>query len=1363
MLLVLLVGSTLLVSAPAAAQGFPLICLGGDVAEEGSGACGTTGRPDYPQGASVTVSLSSNLATTTYVSIRCLSGCPAGDPSASKVYWAVYRPSGGALVFPRDFTDAGLDNNGGNAVLDRAPRYNSTWSVTAHYATPVSREFNVWLYDAWSDEAHTVHPGASHIVRATGFDPGAEVSWRWERRNPVTARYEVFASGEGRANAAGATPGWFEMGFALPKSEAQGIVGCGRAVGDCYRIVLSGAGKQTEIANVLVGVANVTRSTATTPRPADTPSMQRTQNVTAEIDLYYPGGRVAYGPKFFPSDAPRNVAFGDNALRVLVEKYWQANRSSALITEIPLLFDASASLWRAQWTVPKDIEVEGEQRYRLRIPQQTDVHGNVVDEEILRNFTIEAAEMVPRIAQYWRELERTEEGVLRLDVRYHNGSAFTINDTPVGNTSPLSGCFVRLPDEAPDPAPPTPQLNSCSGRNRTWGRYYDGAWNFSVRYKRDYEDLGLHRFILDNGTTDRWGNQIFQITTQPFTVVPASPVVQLSTVMRGEETQTLERGNRVFVSATITYHDGSPYNHVVRENPNSAQARVLNGTLVRRGAGEGDAYGPIASEERFDLVESDANAGRWSGYLQLTDDDTFTPVGIWTFRFEIADNLSVPNANLSAFDREVVSSLIQFCPTFQPGGRMPTGAIQKLHFKLFYSECDVGREVPSSAIESRLSVRVYRMNPQTGGPIGGPVSNAILPTFDEATREWRLEYEIPNELFAGTYVFVIEGVDAYGNQIAFAAHSRPFTTFTDVLERAVLTQPPSEVRRGDSATAVFDAREGDTGTDPRTPPRIQLERFDTSTTSCPLGEEQRGCWVRERADVRIDDATLEDHVGAFPVGIDTPVGLYRFSLIGRDATFRVITAVSTNFTVDATQVARALMSPPPEAIVKGVPFSFHVEQMPGDKITDRVVFFDGRPVLMPTPVLSYELGRINVTWAVPYEAPTGNYTLRLSGRDVNGNDILVLTPPIEAAAASLEGRILGQPTRVLERGEDARVLFGVAYPDGRFYAAADAPRVYVRDGQRVVGEATVRREGLTFAAFWRPDADTPLGEYSFEVSPQATGGTGNLFPPLQSQTFRLVTGIVRRNPVDDAPTIVDRMQSIAFTVPLERDDKFVGFELVYYGPSLSTQVDTTVDLPEVSRTPLTHTIDAIGGKYSARFVTDQQAQTGTFRIVMTGEDAHGNAIVAQSRRFIVSPTTIAVIFDPAPPDEAFGEGKSITLGFVARYGVGQIMDESYGRPSATVLYNGRAVAQRPEIEYRDGHWFLTWTAPEILPPGDYQFAVGGYDAHGNPIATARSTFYTIGEGTVTQSFLKTVPGPSPALLLVGLAALALTLARRARK
>ncbi|HET6405504.1 MAG TPA: hypothetical protein VFH78_12730 [Candidatus Thermoplasmatota archaeon] len=1373
-LLVLLTASTLVPLSPAAsAQSSPAtLCFDRDLSLNGettseSGPCSTSRTPDYAQGNEIRVRVYGWLGGEAYLSARCTSGCPTSDPSASKVYYVVYR--GGQVRFPADFVDAGPSNDGGNAVLDRAPRYNSTWDFTLHLAAPLQRRAHVWLYDAWEDDSgnHTVRPGATHRIVASGFNPHGEVVYRWERRDPNSGRYMAFASHTVTADRNGV----FTTNFQLPKDEAVRMAACGGLLDDCYRLSVSGAGKQTETINVRVGYADIVRSETTSPRaaPGALQRFQRTENVTGSIDLYYPGGNLHTGPKFNTDDASMSPRFGGRALRVAVEKYWTINTTSYLLDEVPLRFEPARLQWVAQWTIPKDLEVDSGARYRMRLLEQRDVHGNRVAEDWLVNFTFEAAQIVPVLVDPFRELQRTETGTVRLAVRYHNGTPFTPDEAPVGNSSPLRGCFVRVPPPPPPPAPPAnTEVPTCESRTEVewvYGRYHEGAWNFTVKYPRTYENLDSHRFILGNGTRDRFGNRILAVAGPTYNVAPARMDVEVSTVMRGEEAEVLERGNRIFVSATITYHDGSPYNHQVRVNPNSSAAQTLTGILVRRGPGVNGAYGPIASEEPFNLTLTDARAGRWSAYLQLTDDDTFTPAGIWTWKFEIVDNVTVPNRNESIFDREVVSSVIRVCPTYQPPGSAATGASVKFRFKLYYSECEVGREVPVGAIESKLTVRAYPYNPQTLTTFGNPVSNVLIPAYArDTTQDWGIEYQVPNHLYGGAYAFVVTGADTFGNKLVPNARSRPFSTYTDVLTRTVLTQPRAEVERGDSATVVFDAREGDTGVDPqRAAPRIQLERFDTSSTDCARAQEEGGCWVREIGDVRVSDGSLSDHVGVFPVGVDTPVGTYRFALQGRDRDFKIITAISSNFSVSATQVTRALLELPPERVVKGQPFSFRVESMPGDQLRDRVVFLNGRALSIQPPLLTHERGAINVTWSVPFEAPTGNYTLRVTGRDVNGNIITILTPPIDALPASLEGRIIGQPPRTVARGDVARLHFGVGYPDGSFYAAQDEPRVVVVSAAGTTFPARIQREGLSFAAYWEPGAESTLGEHYFEVQPQAAaGGTGNLFPTLRSQPFRVVPGVVSRNPIDEVHNEVERLGSTAYTVPMALDDRFVGFELVYYGPSLLNMIDTTNPPVEITRTPLPHTLEAERGRYAARVVTDHQTQTGTYRVVMTGEDAHGNVITSQSRAFVIRPTTIGVVFDPLPSSDKFGEGKTIEISFVAQYRVGSLMDSSYGTPSVAALWNGNPITPRPAIEYRDGHWTIRWTAPELLPPGEYQFVVGGADLMNNPVATARTTPYIILEGSLLNSAEKVIPGPSPVLLALVVVAIAGLLFRRRR-
>lgn len=1343
----------------------PFLCFDKD--PRSNTVCQDRGNPDYRQGEPIEVSVVNTPGDVTIVA-RCVLGCPFPDPSATGVYYAIATDST-PVRFPRDFIQPGNDPTapGRNANADKAGRYNSTWEFSAQApGGPSARRANVWLINAFLDANETIRPGATHHLRAVGIDPGGVVSVRYERRDLGTGEWiAIRAPANARAPSAGANPGVYEDFFSLPPEEAQNILACGNMRNDCYRVVIDAPGKVREIVPIRAGIADIVRSDVTTPRPATVRAAERTANVSFDIDLYYPGGGLAFGPKLTEGGIPVSPLFGGRVLRAAVERV-NATGEVSLVDEVAVRYLPERFLWRAQWSVPVDLPIDRTATYRLRMVEGRDAWGNRIPADVLGRFSVDVANLRPQIAASFTELERAQEGVVSLRVSYLNGTPFTPAEGPENNESPLSGCFVRLAAPPPEPAPDPRQADSgsCLGRNLTWGRYSPEleVWNFTTRYDRRYPDLDAHRFILQNGTEDRYGNAIFQVVLEPFVVVPAKPRVELSTVMRGVETDTFERGARIFVSAAIAYGDGSPYNHSVRNDPDSAQARTLTGILVRRGpAPPGAKYGPVASEQPFNLTETDPSLGNWGGFLDLTNDDTATPVGNWTFAFDVSDNVSVPNLNRTRFDREVVSSLVQLCPTYQPSSRASTGSILKFRYRLFYSSCD-GQEVPPGIVGDRVTAQLYRFGQQNQTAFGAPVSGTLQPLYQrDAGNEWQIEYQIPNNLFAGTYAFVLKGTDVYGNRLASDARSRPFTTFTEVVNRSVVTQPAAEVRRGDTAVVVFDAREGDTGTDPARGVRIQLERFDTSTTACATGLVEGGCWVRELADVRAPDPTFPDHMGVYPIDIDTAVGVYRFSLQGRDSEFHLLTGISDNFTVVPTNVTRAFVTAPPESVVKGQVFSFTIEQLAGDLIRERIVLYNGRPVTLQPPQVSNQGPLANLTWMVPFDAPNGNYSILVRGRDVNGNTINVLSPPIEATAASLLGRMLGQPERTVERGETIRAIFGILYPNGEYYVGSETPRVVVRNASGAVADARVTRQGLTFAAEWQPPTRMPLGDYYFEIN-GARGAIGNEFPTLRSQTFRVAPGEVVRAAIDEVPPETERMATVSFAVPADATDKFVGFELAYYSSSTILIGNLAEEPVPLTRAPLPHTIDTSAGKYVARVVTDEATQVGTYRVLMTGEDRDGNRIVAQSRQFAMRATAILVTFDGYPDQDAFGEGKTIQFAFTARYRQGALMDDTYGTPSGVVTLtneanNNRIITQRPEVAYQNGRWTMTWTAPEILPNGEYYFNVGGSDLQGNPISNTRTVPYVVSTN-LGESFGKVIPGPSPvlvALLVAGIAGLLL--------
>ena len=1354
LLLVLLGGSFGALLPPAAAQApTPEVCFQADAdgnaetADDLAFRCTTDlpNGPNYLQGDFVDIRID-RAPVGAYVRIRCLTSC---HETEGKSYFAAYAP-GATVRFPRDFKDP----MGDNAVADRAPRYNSSWEAVVLVGNaPVARgTFHVWLFDAFASPGLTVMPGERHLLRASGFDQGANVQLKLQRRDHRGEWVDAFPIGSGTL--ALFTSGGFQNHvylpgtWTVPKEEAGNITQCGADRDGCYRFVVKGAGKADEVvpfrvapATMVLDYAN-SRGNQVNPDGADPRTVQRTREVLVAVDLHYPGGRSFQGEALLPKHVRTSPVTNEETLRVRVER---VNVTGAYpVQDLTLRFVPLNARWEATWTVPKDFPTltgEPDARYRLRLVSEPDKWGNQVPNVLLAEHVVERASIRPTLASGFSAVGRTEEANFTFDVRYLNG-------TPVGPDDlarPLQGCFVR--EAAGDP------LN-CANVERVTGVHERGKWVFKVRFPRDYAHLEAHRFHLMAGSEDRWGNPILNATAGPFAVVEGSPRVEFSTVLRGRDLPKLERGggagNYVSVQAVITYADGSAFNRHVNVNGSP----VLSGTLTRR-SGED----LVVSQRPFHLFEADGSTGRWAGDLVLTADDTETPMGRWTFAFDVRDNLTRPNANDTRFDRHVLGIPLVVDPVRQPLPLVETDGVQTFRFRVLYQD---GNVVPHGDLLGGLYAQVQRHGAANRTAYGDPVSTRLVPQFNQDTGWYQVDFRVPTNLFSGSYVFVVAGKDRHGNALAQDAYSREFSTTSRTLERPVITQPAREVMRGESATVVFDAREGDVGLGGTGGPTVRVERFDPSSAS----------WVVERTDARQTAPDLLDHVGLFPVTLTTPVGVYRFAFEGRDANLQRVVALSQNFTVMPTDVARVLFTPPPERVTKGAPFSFTIERQEGDRITDAQVLLngraqilvDGQPYAMPAPVLIPSGTFMNATWEVPFEAPSGNYTLRLTGRDLYGNRVEVLTPAIEAQAAQLSGRILGNPARTVARNEEVSLLFGITYPTGAFYVSPAMPVVQVTNASGFVAFAQVRIEQLTYVATWKPRPEVGAGEYWFEVA--GTGLGGNAFPSLRSSGFRVVPGTVVREPAVDIGSSLERMAVGVFGVPFDPQDQEVEFLLAYYGPTMDASGALFDRRDPQTTTLLAHVLDAPTGRYVARFVTDQQTAPGMYRMLMRGTDGHGNEVVSRSNPFLLSPTSIMIVPDAAPPDDAFQEGVPITVSFVARYRSGVVMDESVGRPSAVILYTapGRApqpVTDRPEVEYRDGRWYAMWTPPEDMPEGIYEFSFGGSDFAGNTIASSKSRAYVV-TTTIGGSAAKLLPGPGVEHLVLVLGVVALGLVKRRR-
>lgn len=1346
--LVLIMGLSALavLAPPAAAQESPFLCFEGETTQGNAvplGNCsfGTYAPANFMQGDTVRIKASNVEGSTPYVRVRCIENCPGIETSS---YYARWRESG--LRFPWDFNnDRGPFGDGNLTLVDKVPRFNSSWEATLllsnNEAANPKRTFHVWLLSLYRSENMTVHPGEHHLVRSAFLDPGAPAEVHIERRY-ATGKYETVL----RRNLSVPSDGILRVDWDLPKDESTRIAGCGDRPQDCYRLRVTSVGKPAEF--MAFGIAPATlRVMPVLEREPDWSVRQRTSSIEQVYTLNYPGGAYQQGPKLAMGDIRQSAANPEGGLRVIIERVNRTNPDEApeYYNDTRLVYVPDRFAWIVNWTVPRDLPLNeiGATNYRLRLAPAQDIHGNRIIGETLANLTIERATLVPVLVDAARTVERADHAEFSFRVLYHNGSVLGAAENKTG----LRGCVVRNT---------APLRTNCPEEDIRTARFENGTWVIGKHFPRDYPHVdaeGGHRVFLLDGFQDPWGNRVDGLpndntrayVSEPFTVVPGSPRIAFSTVQRGEDVATLVRGHRVNVQATIAFADGSAFNSTALPN----NARTLNVTLTRRGEN-----GAVQSEAPLVLTLTDARAGRWMGALEMPRDDTASPTGRWTFAFDLADNLTVPNTNVSAFDRNVAAALIQLAPTFQPPANVPIGSTVKFRFKLAF---DDGRTVPATSVAGGLSAHVYRYDRAAKAAVGEPVSGLLEPLRIAGSEdEFTLEWQVPNRLFAGDYVYVVTGGDMHGNRLQDATMSRSFATFADTRVRSVLVEPPASVKRGDSATVVFDGIEGDVGGPGAGVPAVRVERWDAGTAQ----------WVIERQTTRISDDSTPDHIGVFPVTTNTIIGIYRFRLEGRDPSLHQIHSVSANFTVEPTVVQRAIIEAPPERVVKGELVQFSYERRNGDRVLGSEILFDGRSANLQQPSISNWGGHINVSFIVPYEARTGNYSVRVGGRDLYGNSIDIVSPNVEVLPASLLGKVIGNPSRVVDRGETARILFGITNPDGGLYFSDEVPLVEVHDGQGPVASVQAKREGLTFVAEWTPGPRVEESEYSFVVS--GAGAGGNTFPTLRSNTFRVAPGLLVREAAAEPPIENVRMNTITLSVPFDPQDEFAAFKLGYFGLSYDAAPALFETRDPTTTTALPHTIDIEAGRYVARFVTDHTTPLGAYRIYMEGRDGHGNDLAAKSRVFLLKPTTILLSPDGAPPDETFGEGKVYERTFVARYRDGTPMTEEHGTPSVALLYDDYLGAGRqpvkpaPEVAFRGDRWVITWTGPDIMPDGAYTLTIGGTDSAGNGVAgtTLNEIRLTRPTSDSVGVFLKDVPGAPPAFVLLAVIALALVLARR---
>ncbi|MHB8605952.1 MAG: hypothetical protein ACYDCK_11925 [Thermoplasmatota archaeon] len=1282
---------------------------------------------NYAEGSNITINFQ-NVQPVDVVRIHCLT-CPD-----NRTYYSATPKN--TLFFPGDFPAA-------KSVAQ--PRWNDTWLVEEDSGgrAIASADFFTWLGDVHKFPGNSPFATATIKFFGTGYTPGTLVQFLMRHRTADGTFDRVWVIDVTADRGGNATYQW-----TLPKDETKRMNCPPRAAGYCalYELRAMGEGKDIDVLRFRIVPATLVVTPHISPHTAQgLPGIiERTQNATMGAEIRYPDLEIL---------TTADVAGGvdpNGTLDVKVVRIDGSNPGAPTTARatVPAAPDAFTHWWFAHWDVPRDEPLAVYYSYRMTLNEHKDRYGNVVPQIDVANFTLQKASLSPHFVVTPASVERLATAKVVAAFLYHDGTPMKPGD----NATAVTGCFWK-DQEGP--------ANCAQGIPAKVNYWENGSWNFTHVFPRDFPDLSLYRVVFTgdqaNGA-DRWGNVFATNLSAPFLITPAKIRVNLTTFVGGQQrnaTRGFDRGDTVQLAARLTYPDGSAFDKTKNQN----EAAVIPVELDKH-----DASGALISSETLNFTNDDSDEALWAATEPLNLTSSGSPVGVWTYQFTLTDNVTPPNGNDTTFRRAVHPAKIVVVNHLEPTPRDKIGSTVTYRFQLVYQN---GGKVPESDVGSRLVVDVIRRIPIQFAFTS--VSGHLFPEFDPATGDWVTDWVVPRELFVGIFQFHPSGADRFGNIVDPKAASKLFSTYADTTTREPLGQPPFTAERGTPVTAVFDGRDGDVGDRgfPGTHPRIEVQRLDPATS----------LWVTELRDVWVNYNTEGDHVAQWNTTLSSTLGTYRFFLIGRDNTFNIINGTSDRFTLLPTNVTRSLLLPPPDHVGKGELITFSVERQPGDVLQHVDVQYNGQPlssvigrVALSPPIAQALPDRFNVSWRVPFQLETGNYSFTASGEDLFHNHLTAEVAPIAAEPSVLAGTVLGQPDKLVKRGVPVDFLFAVTYPNGDFFAAHSPPRVYLVNSSGIVETLPVDHAALSFQSSWTAPFDAPLTDYWFEVSGQDDGG--NVYPALRSDNFHLAPGVFTRNFVaatDGTPSFsYARLQAVRVQVPTQPTDRFIGFTLNYVSDA-NNVIPNTIDPAQAQRIAnLPYTLDTGTGHYKIEWVTDRTTRPGVYTIDFSGTDAYGNEFQGTSTPFLVHSTNILVNFIGTPTAGTLQLGKSFDATFTLKYvcytSACEVLNDTAGQPSVAMLYDGAPAKQRPTVRFdaAQGLWVASWVPPALLPPGQYTMVVQGSDDSGNNIVFAASPPQTV-EQSLTQSFLKIIPDAGLPLLLLGVAVVALALAGVRRK
>lgn len=1244
------------------------------------------------------------------IEVRCTDSAANPCPDRDQRWRAAAQDR---LTFPAHF--------GGTAA--HQPRFNTTYEVRLVKGgvalNPPLASFHAWIADLYRFQDRQIEPGDVLNVGSSGYTSDVPVNVKLTKSNSSRAQEDEVLE----LPALSPQDGFVGARIRFSPNLAEKVRCPSDPFERCrdFHLRITQGGKPAETLHFYVrpAVLNLTPQSQPSPETGAPAQVPRTANVEATYRLAYRGG--------FEFLTWLDYGYQKPGPKFVVERVGIGN--PVVVYNGSAKWSDTAFGWAINWSIPRDAAASNAFTYRFVVIDQFDPYKNDI-----RRFEFRPFQVVPyEIPLAWDAtptvLERNARGRFDFDLRYGDGRSVT--PVELGDAKPRACVFPRSELRDVDP---------CFGRPTIDASYIgsEAVWRITNTWPLDEPRVDQDWVLAPAWSTaspllDADGNSVRSEPIVIFNLTTARPRITLVTAV-GDEVREgarpLERGDVVKITAHVTYPDGkTPFNRTRNQWGNGLPLQVF----------ERNSAGDVIAIREINLTNPD-NRQTWFGQFTLGRSVSETPAGAWEFRIETKDRFKPANANVTVFRRDVVPATILVTTLDEPRPSALLGETVSYRFKLNYRD---GTRVTGEDVGLSVRAEVRPIRGPLGLELGAPVAT-LAPRWDTERGEWVAEWRIPRSAALEKYVIVPSGRDLNGNVVRSDVFSRPILVVTETFQRAVLHEPPVRAPRGERVAVIFEGRDGDVGLENVGKPLVVVERYD--------GASQR--WVAEVLNVRSSEEPGVEHTGLWNTTLQTQAGLYRFRLVGKDASFAFINGTSRSFVLEAVKVDRLSLTNGTN-LTKGDVITAAIEKKEGDSVVDAYALVDGKRGETIYNRKTYS-DRIEVSYTVPFTFPTGAFTVVVESRDRNGNRAFGEVGPFFVSSSEVRSESLADPLRIVQRSKTTEWTFRSFYPNGaKLDGRSGLPDVTVIGPDGPVASAKVRNDGPNYVASWDVPNDAPATDHWFEIG--GRDAFGNSFIDLRSRPFKVEPGVVGRVIKQLPPTPNPRDVLTAFQVFTDPDDREVEYSVVRLRAETAQAALNNFNGQVIQRGQVQISDD--GTYWLAEWRPPKDAPLGWYRFRIDGTDRHGNQIEQWSGAWQMAPSQLPVFFDRQPgPIEP---GQPWTTSFEITYPDRQRLDAANARVSAQVLRNDQAMPPEVVVTANGTVWTATWATPEVIPEGRYRFVISGFDILGNTILRTGTTSVDYAVGNLEKLFGVPAPGALTALAAVAVGA-ALAGRRRAR-